>query len=40
MFSTHVAKYVRKGHVQTDEHWSKNWKESKVDNQFWIDLYS
>ena len=22
-FSTHVAKYVRKGHVQTDEHWMK-----------------
>jgi len=35
MFSTHVAKYVRKGHVQTDEHWSKNWKESKIDSQFW-----
>jgi len=25
-FSQKVAKYVREGHVQTDEHWSKNWK--------------
>ncbi|MCK9597126.1 hypothetical protein M0R19_08135 [Candidatus Pacearchaeota archaeon] len=24
-FSLNVAKYVRKGHVQTDKHWSKNW---------------
>lgn len=25
-FDKHVAKYVRKGHVQTDEHWLKNAK--------------
>lgn len=25
-FSTLVCKYVRPGHVQTDEHWTKNWK--------------
>ncbi len=25
LFNQFVAKYVRKGHVQTDEHWSKNW---------------
>ena len=25
-FQTKVAKYVRKDHVQTDEHWTKNWK--------------
>lgn len=24
-FDKNVAKYVRKGHVQTDEHWTKNW---------------
>jgi hypothetical protein len=24
-FNTKVAKYVRKGHVQTDEHWTKKW---------------
>jgi hypothetical protein len=24
-FSQHVCKYVRKNHVQTDEHWTKNW---------------
>ena len=25
-FSKHMAKYVRKGHVQTDKHWRENWK--------------
>ncbi|MRG48644.1 2'-5' RNA ligase [Chitinophaga sp. SYP-B3965] len=25
-FSRNVFKYVRKGHVQTDEHWTRNWK--------------
>lgn len=25
-FGECVAKYVRKGHVQTDEHWTRNWK--------------
>lgn len=25
-FATHVAKFVRIGHVQTDEHWTRNWK--------------
>lgn len=29
-FSNVVAKYVRKGHVQTDEHWTKNWKQAKL----------
>ena len=24
-FSTNVCKYVRKNHVQTDEHWTRNW---------------
>ena len=26
VFGDSVAKYVRKGHVQTDEHWTRNWK--------------
>lgn len=25
-FAQHVAKYVRKGHVQTDERWERNWR--------------
>lgn len=25
-----IVKYVRKGHVQTDQHWSKNWKQAKI----------
>lgn len=29
-FSKNVVKYVRKNHVQTDEHWKKNWKRSKL----------
>lgn len=29
-FETCVAKWVRKGHVQTDAHWTKNWKWSDV----------
>lgn len=29
-FETFVGKSVRKDHVQTDEHWSGNWKEAKI----------
>jgi hypothetical protein len=29
-FSDKVAKYVRKGHVQTDEHWTRNWKPARL----------
>ena len=29
-FSKSVTKYVREGHVQTDDHWSKNWKAAKI----------
>ncbi len=29
-FSKSVTKYVREGHVQTDDHWSKNWKPAKI----------
>lgn len=25
-----VFKYVRKGHVKTDEHWTRNWKRTKL----------
>jgi hypothetical protein len=25
-----VLKWVRKGHVQTDEHWTRNWKKAKL----------
>ena len=29
-FESCVVKWVRKGHVQTDSHWTKNWKWGKV----------
>lgn len=29
-FSQKVAKYVRAHHVQTDQHWTKNWKPTKM----------
>lgn len=29
-FSQVVTKYVRAGHVQTDEHWTKNWQPCKI----------
>jgi hypothetical protein len=29
-FSKHVCKYVRENHVQTDQHWTKNWKRAKL----------
>lgn len=28
--SENVFKYVRKGHVKTDEHWTKNWKKANL----------
>jgi hypothetical protein len=28
--STNLMKWVRKGHVNTDEHWSKNWKRAEL----------
>lgn len=35
-FSKNVFKYVRKGHVQTDEHWSKHWRQAKINReQIW-----
>lgn len=29
-FRHNVFKYVRKGHVKTDEHWTRNWKRAKL----------
>jgi hypothetical protein len=29
-FASNVFKYVRKGHVKTDEHWTRNWKRAKL----------
>lgn len=29
-FTKVVGKYVRDNHVQTDEHWTKNWKQAKL----------
>lgn len=29
-FDKSVAKWVRKDHVQTDEHWSKNWEQNRL----------
>lgn len=31
-FSHNVCKWVRPNHVQTDEHWTKNWKKAKLIN--------
>lgn len=29
-FARNVFKYVRKGHVKTDEHWTRNWKRARL----------
>lgn len=29
-FAENVMKWVRKDHVQTDEHWTRNWKKAKI----------
>ena len=31
-FKNNVCKWVRPNHVQTDEHWTKNWKKAKLIN--------
>ena len=31
-FKNNVCKWVRPNHVQTDEHWTKNWKVAKIYN--------
>jgi len=37
-FNTHVVKYVRENHVQTDSHWKKNWKKAKLNYEKWQHL--
>lgn len=32
-FSKNVFKYVRKGHVQTSVHWTRNWKRARLANE-------
>lgn len=32
-FSHYVCKWVRPNHVQTDEHWTRNWKRAKLLNE-------
>jgi len=32
-FAQNVFKYVRKGHVKTDEHWTRNWKRALLINE-------
>lgn len=29
-FASNVFKFVRKGHVKTDEHWTRNWRRAKL----------
>jgi len=29
-FTTYVAKFVREGHIQSEEHWSDNWRPNKL----------
>lgn len=29
-FSENVMKWVRKGHVQTTTHWTRDWKKAKI----------
>lgn len=32
-FKGNVVKWVRKDHVQTDEHWSRNWRKAKINDK-------
>lgn len=32
-FAQNVFKYVRKGHVKTNEHWTRNWKRAQLINE-------
>jgi hypothetical protein len=32
-FASNVFKYVRKGHVKTDEHWIRNWKRAPLKHE-------
>lgn len=33
LFQENVFKYVRKGHVKTDQHWTRNWKRAKLNTE-------
>lgn len=33
-FKDNVQKWVRKNHVQTDEHWTRNWKPAKINYEW------
>ncbi|NDV58326.1 RNA ligase family protein [Bacteroides sp. 519] len=33
-FAQNVFKYVRKGHVKTNEHWTRNWKRARLSYEF------
>lgn len=33
-FKDNVQKWVRKNHVQTDQHWTKNWKNAKIKTKY------
>jgi hypothetical protein len=33
-FAKNVMKWVRKGHVQTGEHWTRNWRKASVENKW------
>lgn len=32
-FPKYVCKFVRANHVQTDEHWTKNWRKAELCRQ-------
>lgn len=32
-FANNVFKYVRKGHVKTDEHWTRRWKRARLNQE-------
>ena len=32
-FDTHVFKWVRKGHVRTTEHWTRNWRRAPLNSE-------
>lgn len=32
-FDQHVFKYVRKGHVKTDQHWTRHWRRASLNNE-------
>jgi hypothetical protein len=36
-FEKNVFKYVRKGHVKTDEHWTRNWKRAPLKSENNVD---